>query len=278
MFGQIFVKTYGRYPSNAEGDRASPPNPLNGSTHLSYADDHTQLNLLAFKAPNSQATKTGRAIEERNQYEIDNKISNHMDKMHVVAVAKTKPKRLVVDGQRMEYKQEAKWLGLQMTYRSIVMQVHTNKGKAGRNLTKLKRFTGLTPSLKLRLYKSLIMPMLTYPAVALVTCSRSAQLSLQVVQSRALRWAVSDGPLDRRPRNQDLHERFKLEPLNIRIHRLAKNTWERLERNEDPNLARIHAIEQALGARQEHTWWPRSRPRALGPPPAPLLVLADVRN
>ena len=257
-----------------------PPVEEEGSTHIAYADDHTHFILAVFKHPTVTARRTGRNIEARNGYERDRKITNAQDKMKVVAAAKYKPKDIMVEGQKLDYTQETKMLGMRMTNYGLRNQVTYNQKSASRALTKLRRFTGLPPRSKLNLYKSLVLPKLTYPAVPLNTASRSALLTLQRVQNSALRW-VHRGAPDRIPghryRTQELHELYNLEPLNLHIHRLAERIWENLERDEDPNLDRIRALEQFIGDdEREHRFYRRSRPRARAAPPRPLLTQEDV--
>ena len=257
-----------------------PPDAATNSTHVAYADDHTHFVLSVFKAPASIARKTEKAVEARNRYEDDRKITNAQDKTKVVSAAKLAPHPLVVDGALLPYSQETKMLGMRLTNYGLRKQVEYNKDSASRALVKLKRFTGLPPKTKLNLFKSLVLPKLTYPAVPLNTASRSDQLTLQRVQSNALRWVHrnAEGRVrGRRYTNLELHQIYRMEPLNQRIHRLASRIWERLERDEDPNLERIHAAEEVLDGPQEHLYFKRSRPRARGPLPAPLLVEADIR-
>ena len=256
-----------------------PPDATTNSTHVAYADDHTHFVLSVFKAPASIARKTEKAVEARNRYEDDRKITNAQDKTKVVSAAKLTPHPLVVDGAPLPYSQETKMLGMRVTNYGLRGQITYNKDSATRALAKLKRFTGLPPKTKLNLFKSLVLPKLTYPAVPLNTASRSDLLSLQRVQSNALRWVHrnAEGRVrGRRYSNLELHQIYRMEPLNQRIHRLASRIWERLERDEDPNLARIHAAEDVLDGPQEHRYFKRSRPRARGPLPAPLLVAADI--
>ena len=202
-----------------------PPNPRDGATHLAYADDHTQLVLCPFPSRAAQCRRMERSITTRNQYERDRKIVNHIDKMNIVAASRRiPPGPLVVEGEELECSQNANFLGLRMTQYGFRRQVVHNKGKANRQLQKLKRFTMLPTSIKIRLYKSLVMPMLTYPAVPLNVASRSSHLELQRVQNKALRWIHSDGT----PRDPDehpnqgittaqLHALYRMEPLNQRI-------------------------------------------------------------
>ena len=256
-----------------------PPNPRNGSTHVALADDHTQLVLSLAKAPASISLKTTRAFVERNVYEKERKITNALDKTNFVTPGKTAPHPLVIEGVERRYSQKAKILGLRLTNRGLTDQVTHLKKKATGTMSQLRRFYGLPRQDKLRLFKAIILPMLTYPAAPLNIASRSALLSLQRVQSNGLRWVhgkYDEEEGDRRLTNEALHAMYRMEPLNHRIHRLARGTWERLEREGDANLARILLLEDGLGDR-EQAWFRRSRPRALGPRPPPLLIQEQVR-
>ena len=253
-----------------------PPNPRDGSTHLAFADDHTQLALSLIAHPAAIARKTERAVGSRNTYERERKIKNALDKMKFVSPAKLNPVPLVIEGEEKEYGQKAVILGMRISNHGLTDQVKHIKGKAGRQLTKLRRFSGLPRRDKLNLFKALVLPMLTYPPVPLNTASRSALLSLQRVQSNGLRWVHGRYDGDRRITNEALHDIYKMEPLIHRIHRLARRVWERLERDEDSNLERIQLLEDGLDGR-EQGWFRRSRPRAMGPRPPTLLLQNQVR-
>ena len=253
-----------------------PPNPAAGSTHTAFADDHTQLALSHFACPRAIQRRAQTAIDERDDYEYRKKIANNIDKMNVITPRRLNPLPLEVDGEEVPYTQKGKFLGLRMTNHGINAQVTHNRNKGRRQLGKLKRFKGLSESLKLLLYKVLIRPILEYPAAPLNVVSRHAQLKLQRVQSRALRWVYSRSIEDRNPTNAELHARYRVKPLNVRLHELARRTWERLDEDADPNLQDIVVVGDQLED-AEHRWWPRSRPRALGRPPPPLLLQEDVR-
>lgn len=177
----------------------------------------------------------------------------------------------------MQYTQSGCLLGLRMTLWGIRPQINHLKAKGDRQLLKLKRFSGLPERTKLYLFKALIRPILEYPAVVLVVASRSAQLELQRTQSNALLWVHGRTQANRRPSNADLHERYRVLPLNLRLHELALRVWQSLERDQDPNMDTIIAGAAPLADGEEHPWWPRCRPRALGPPPPPLLLQEDIR-
>ena len=251
-----------------------PPDPVARTTHLAYADDHNQLVFHQFRGKRALAATTGRAAEARNQYERERKIKNQLAKMKVIAPRRRGPSPLTIDGVQMRYSHAGNLLGLRLNLWGIAPQVKHIAGKARRNLSKLRRFSSLPTSCKLRLYKALIRPILEYPAVALITISDSAMLNLQRVQSNALLWVHGGWSNNRRPTNRALHARFRMAPVNVRLHRLARRTWERLEEDEDPNLQDVVRMGEAIGD-AEHRWWPRSRPRALRPPPRPCYVRED---
>ena len=194
--------------------------------------------------------------------------------MKVITPRRLNPAPLVIDGIPTPYSTEGNILGLRFNRHGIKPQVKYIGEKARRNLTKLRRFSNLPTACKLRLYKSLIRPILEYPAVALVAISRSSQVFLQQAQSRALLWVHGGWNNNTRPTNAALHARFRIPALNVRIHELARRTWDRLEEDEDPNYADVARAGDVIGD-AEHRWWPRCRPRALAPPPRPILAHAD---
>ena len=95
-------------------------------------------------------------------------------------------------------------------------------------------------------------------------------LKLQTIQNQALRWIHPWEPYNARTTNETLHRIYKIPPINIRLHQLAKKVWDKLANHQDPNLINIQLKEETLENDQEHLWFPRSRPRARGNPPLPI--------
>ena len=253
-----------------------PPRVRDHSIHFAYADDHNQIVTFPFKFPRGTAACTQRAAQIRNAYERRKKIKNQLEKMNIITARRTKPFPLTIDGNRVPYTQEGKLLGLRMTLYGIRSQIYHLEKKGKRQLGKLRRFSGLPEGIKLYLFKALLRPLLEYPAVAISTASRAALLTLQRVQTKGLRWVFGRTPWHLRPTPVQLHQRYRVLPLNLRLHQLARRTWQSLADDDDPNLQTIVRVAETLEPGQEHLWWPRSRPRALGPPPAPLLTADDV--
>ena len=95
---------------------------------------------------------------------------------------------------------------------------------------------------------------------------------LQAVQNKAIMWITGlKFNTPNRPTMQQLHKMLKLEPINIRLHRLAARVWEKLEQSNDPNYAEVEeASRLPRRSRANINWWPSSLGIAGGPPPQPL--------
>ena len=101
-------------------------------------------------------------------------------------------------------------------------------GRARTEQKQLQRFRYLKKRLKLRLYKSLILPILLYPIIPLNTCSKAQMNRLQTRQNEVIRWICNERyplrcPIDLR------HQQLKLEYISDRIRRMAENIWSNLE-------------------------------------------------
>ena len=101
-------------------------------------------------------------------------------------------------------------------------------GRANKELKLLKRFKKLKTGLKLRLYKSLVLPILLYPIIPINACSKTQLKKLQTVQDEAIRWICNERPPLRCP--IDLrHRQLKLEYITNRIKRIAEGIWSNIE-------------------------------------------------
>ena len=139
-------------------------------------------------------------------------------------------------------------------------------------LTKLQRFNTCTTKTKLKLYTSIVRPVIEYPPIPLHTASISQLQKLQAIQNTALRWATNTH-YPSRTTNEQLHIRHNMQPINIRLHNRAKNIWTRLQALEDPlytHLIERHAdIESRPDTLQNYRRWPRSLPVTTQHPPPP---------
>ena len=254
---------------------ADTPPPTVDDTYVAFADDHNQLCEHHAhgrrQAARTHARRTATAITRQNRYHRKKKIRDNYIKLKVLTPRRRPPVPLTVEGTRVPYATEGKLLGLRMTNQGCSRQARHNRNLAGVTLTKLRRFSAFPNKIKLHLYKTLVRPQLEYPAVPLHVASPTSMGGLQAVQNRALQWVHGVRWPAPQLSARELHLTYKVEPLNCRLWRLARRIWERLLEDNDPMLPRIDYAEGGLPAGwRDHSWWPRSRPRALGPMPRPL--------
>lgn len=97
---------------------------------------------------------------------------------------------------------------------------------------------------------------------------------MQSIQNKALYWINNTTTQDRIYHGitaQSLHRTYNIEPLNIRIHTLAKRTWDRIQHIDNTNYDDI--IQKHIHTHTNHAWFPRTLPHINGDPPEPLYVL-----
>ena len=117
----------------------------------------------------------------------------------------------------------------------MTRQINNNVRKAKAAMKKLWRFRTMKKTLKTRLYKTLILPILLYPIIPINVCSKTQIYKLQKVQNNAVRWIHNEKwpircPLKRR------HREMKLEYISDRIKRMAEGIWAKLEEENDEFL------------------------------------------
>lgn len=237
------------------------------SEYIQYADDITQLITYHGKSKEFMKRKTESAITELNSYEKRNKIQTNKNKFQILHVSKHNPPPVRIDNEIIQYTPEATVLGLKLTRYGLRAHIKERKGKAGRALKKLKRFSKLHSNTKMYLYKALVLPILTYPAVPLNTLSKSNMLNLQAVQNKALRWVEAAQPPYENT-IQELHNKWKLEPLNRRIYNLSYNVWEKVRTHIPDEWAKVNI--DTAGA--THKWWPKAIMQEEYIPPEPLYI------
>ena len=163
-----------------------------------------------------------------------------------------------MDNNIIPYAREAKLLGLKFNRNNFyVNQVKHNTDRARVEQTKLRRFKGIQRKLKIRLYKTLILPILTYPVIPLNICSKTQIDNIQRIQNTAIRWITNEHWPVRCP-IADRQRELKIEPIGERIQRLAKGTWDKIhDENSDFHRANIN-----IQMQDPHSWYPSSYLRA----------------
>ncbi len=164
--------------------------------------------------------KVEREIERISKYERAWKIQTSEEKFKIISIAQYKTKKVIVNGKEVETCNEGKFLGLTILSTDISSHSRIIKNKGNAVLTKLRRFSNLPTKTKVTLVKSLLMPIMEYPPVPLCTISNTEKHSMQSVINKALRFI--DNREEENSRAEELHLKYNITPLNIRIATQAK--------------------------------------------------------
>ncbi|CAL4067708.1 unnamed protein product [Meganyctiphanes norvegica] len=115
---------------------------------MQYADDFTQVIITQFKSAITQAAR------DRHKINVEAEIKKQNEFY--------KSPTLVIDDSPIPYSTETKFLGLRITRNNFyVKQIEYITNRARAELKKIYRFRTMKTKLKVRLYKSLILPLLT---------------------------------------------------------------------------------------------------------------------
>lgn len=243
------------------------PPPAPGCLQLLFADDHTQVITYPNKNKIRLQRKTIREIESINRYEALWKISTNENKFQLLSVSVTKPLDIIVNNRLIPFNRHIKILGFQMGTRGTKVHITARIVAARSTLKRLKRFKRLSTKTFLHLYKALVRPRLEYPAIALTNARKTNMQRIQAVQNRMLRLAYKEAPPYYNT-IKDLHLRCRMEPMNVRFHRLGNRTWDRLSRTEPELIDRSNELSRRPG--RDHFNWKRLAPFIEGNQPRPI--------
>ena len=233
-----------------------PPSGAN-AMNVIFADDVTQI-IQNFRDNKQQlAEDTVSEIKRINTYENKWKIKTNTNKFKAISISKTKPAPIYIDNNEIEYSNNGSILGYQVSMKGNLVHIKERISKAKMNLTKLRIFSGLDQDTKLYLYKMLIQPILIYPPVPMHTMSREQTKNIQRVQNKAIRW-IKNNQIDLGTTMESLHNELNLEPINIRLYRLAEKTWNRIQENGDHMYDILNELKEKYQNKPEHRWWPSS--------------------
>ena len=238
--------------------------------NVSYADDLTQIITYPTGSFRMLASYTQRAIQRMNAYEKRWKIKTNQEKFNIIYMFRIKRNTVscihTEDGL-LRYSEHGKVLGLKLNNKGLHQQVGDRRQMAANKLKTLTQLSNLSTTNKLKLYKTVVRPTLTYPPVPLNTVSNTQMRQLQLIQNDALRLVVNARRADRL-NVQTLHEQLDIEPINVYLHKLARNVWTMVDNN--PTVSdRIqrHAPPSPPVPRQ---YFESSRRKALGAEPPPI--------
>ena len=74
--------------------------------------------------------------------------------------------------------------------------------------------------MKIHLYKALVRPILEFPAYPIHLSSKTSKLKIQRIQNNAVRFFFNL-KLSDKCKIKNYHEKIKLKPMNVRIHKLS---------------------------------------------------------
>jgi hypothetical protein len=213
-----------------------------GATISQFADDTAiwiQSNLRARlgKIP----TIAQEALDCIHKYSSKWRISMNPTKSTALLFAfnKLDPPHLTLGGKTIPYSPHVKFLGL--TFQSNfywTKHIQLIKCKAKRKLNCLKIISGTNrcnPATILHLYKTFIRPVITYGHAAWANCSDSAFLSLQRVETAAIRYALR---LPCFVSKKYIYHQSKIEPLPQYASKLALKYLDDVKRPDDISLIR----------------------------------------
>ena len=225
---------------------------------MQYADDFTQVIISKFNSTIKEEQKlehkqhVEEEINKQNEYERKWKIKTNIQKFVIITIGFYKAPKINIDNNDIEYATEARLLGLHFRRNNFfTKQVDLNIKKARAELKKLNRFRLLKRRIKTRLYKTLILPLLTYPVIPLNATSRTQLAKLQRIQNQAIRWICDERwpiicPIEQR------HHDLKIEKMEDRIRRLAEGVWHKL----DEEGSAFHQETLRIQTPHPHNWYP----------------------
>ena len=136
------------------------------------------------------AVQTKREIVIVNEFEKLWKIKTNPTKFKMVPISKIHPYPISVDDNNRQFTNDVNLLRLTLTRTGFTSHANNKINLAKQQFLKLKRLYKLNPILQVRLYTTLVRPIMEYPPIPNALASRSLTLKMQRVQNRALKYAV----------------------------------------------------------------------------------------
>ena len=188
-----------------------------------------------------------------------------MNKFKILAVSKLKPANVIVDGRPMPFAREVKVLGL--TIKRTGVSKHLT-GRSKHRAGKLRRFGSLSPHIQVHLYKSVIRPTMEYPSAIHGILSKTNMKRMQQYQNKMIRKAARRDQENENLTIGDLHAKFKIEAINVRLQKALKKLYEKMWM-QYPEFVRQTENLNDDGA-PDHYWWRRLSPGAVAEDEEPL--------
>ena len=119
------------------------------------------------------------------------------------------------------------------------------------------------------MYKALIQPIIDYPSIPNCIVSDTNKLQLQRIQNKAIRFIkkYSEENLS----IEQTHNRYNIDPLNVRLINKAKRSWERFKNIEEEIATESTNENQDINTK-DHYWWRRVADIVARPVPDPVYL------
>jgi Reverse transcriptase (RNA-dependent DNA polymerase)/Endonuclease-reverse transcriptase len=142
---------------------------------------------------------------------------------------------VTLHGSPIAWAPHNRYLGVELdahlTWRPHVERVHSATSKKLASLWPLLRGKTLTPTVKARVYTTIVRPGLTYASPIWSGCADHHLERLQRLQNRVLKAALS---LPRFARTADIHRQLNIEPLHVFMRRLNRDFLQRAADHTNP--------------------------------------------
>ncbi|MEL7079661.1 MAG: reverse transcriptase domain-containing protein, partial [Cyanobacteria bacterium J06582_2] len=225
---------------------------LHTSCNIGFADDITQIITYPGRGREMMARLTKGEIENINQYEKQWKIQTNQGKFKILKISNITGNEIIINNNIIDYSRSIVTLGLEITRSGIATHIQQRIGKARAVNNKLRRFSGLSIKIKLHLYKALVLSVLEYPTVPLCIISKTSMLKLQRVQNQCIKTITRTEEENRNLTMKQLHEKYNMEPLNVRFWNRAKNIWEKLRTTNEDLVQKSTEMNTQPG--RDHYW------------------------
>ena len=211
-----------------------------------YADDVTQVVRYPGKSHEMLRRETEGEIRKINEYEKKWKIRTNLNKFHIVPIEGTRPLKIRVNNQEIEYSKETKALGLTIKHSGFSAHATNRIHLARTQLAKFYRVRNLSLKNKRMIYLTIVRSVLLYPTVPLHVQSQSQQNKLQIIQNKAARLITGTRKRECKT-NEEVNTLAGLESIKTYLDRQAKSIWEKIGTEIDVStLAKLHLYNNQL--------------------------------
>jgi hypothetical protein len=239
------------------------PNTDGQNINLVYADDITQI--VSYRGSEKMlALITAREIGKVNEFENKWKIKTNQAKFQIIPITRRKTEKIKIGTITHNFETQGKSLGLTITTNGFIQHIQNRIKLAKINLQRIYRFRNLSQANKRKLYHCFVKSVLEYPPVPLHTISIMQKRNLQIVQNRAARYITNTNYTDRLT-NEEVNNMADLEPINLSLHRQARNIWTKLD-----SFITETQKQRIVFNNDEIRLFPSSRQLARGPEPLPV--------